>query len=186
MKMINQRKLVVSIEELFDIPIDLDEQVDEKYKGTLPTMPTALSVNYTRKTVGGLKCDEPLNPVYMEALIEALAYVASLTANQPDQVPLLAGLMLGRLSQRVQVYGKAKFPGFVDSLRGGLAGVIAAPDMYNEKRDAFLEYFTMQLNGVSKPCEVCEDKECKFRGAFDAPVVMAKKARRGKKEKVDV
>ncbi len=181
----NQRKLVISIDEIFDIPIDLDTQVDEKYRGTLPSMPTALSVTYARKTAGGLKCDGPLNPVYMEALIEALAYIASLAANQPEQVPLLTGLMLGRLSQRVQTYGKAKFPGFVDSLRGGLAGVIAAPEAYSEKRDAFLEYFTRQLSGESKPCEVCEKKECKFRGAFDAPVVPAKKPRRGKKGRAD-
>ena len=179
--MVNQRKLVVSIEELFDIPIDFDERVNEHFKGSLPPMSTALSVTYNRKTAGGLKCDEPLNPVYMEALVEALAYVASLAANQPEQLPLLAGLILGRFSQRIQLYGKAKFPEFMDSLRGGLAGVIAAPEKYNEKRDAFLEYFTMQLNGVEKPCKECPDKDCKFRNTFDAPAVV-KKPRRKKKE----
>jgi hypothetical protein len=180
----NQRNLVISISEIFDIPVDSASEVNRNFKGTLPPMPTALSVTYDRKTAGGLKCDEPLNPVYMEALIEALAYLASLSANQPDQVPLLAGLMLGRLSQRVQVYGKAKFPDFISTLRGGLAGVLAKPEEYSDKRDMFLEYFSKQLGGIKEPCKECTEKDCKFKGTFDVPKVTtpAKKRRLRRKE----
>lgn len=171
MRMVNQRNLVISISEIFDIPVDSASEVNRNFKGTLPPMPTALSVTYARKTAGGLKCDEPLNPVYMEALIEALAYLASLSANQPDQIPLLSGLILGRIAQRVQVYSKAKFPDFVETLRGGLAGLIAKPEEYTDRRDAFLEYFSKQLGGVAKPCEKCTEKNCKFKGTFDVPKV---------------
>jgi hypothetical protein len=164
------RDLTVSIQEAFDVVVSGEEELNPKFKGALPPMPTRLQITYDRKTRTGKTCVDPLNPVYLDSLVEALAYLLSITANHAEQIPLLSGLLIGRLTSRTQVYAKAKFPNFPETMTEQIRTLIMNPMAIDEKKQAFMEYFNMQLSGIKEPCKKCEKaKECKFKGQFDPP-----------------
>lgn len=129
---------------------DEDLASNVSYRGVL-AMPTKLSVEYKRKIKDGTKCEDPLLPVYIDSLVEALAYTMSLLSNSAEEVPLLTSVVHSQVTSRIHVYAKAKFPKFSDEFRGrnfSLSNLGARKRMYEE-------YFQSQLGGDIKPLTEC-------------------------------
>lgn len=156
----SRRDLVVSISEIFDMQIPFDKQINERFKGALPAMATSLSVNYVRKTAGGLKCVDPSNVVYIDNLVEALAYVCSLFVEKPEHIPMLLGLIHGRMASRLQTFVSSKFPDLREAMFKELQQTLADPDECMRRKTEFLDHFNSQLYGMSGSFE---DKKPKKR-----------------------
>lgn len=149
------------------MPLNKDEEVNPKFLGMLPPMQTLLSLGYDRKTTEGTKLAPPLDPVWLDSLVEGLAYLVSTTAHAPDQVPMLMQLVCTRLALRVQTYSNAKFPGYAQAMSAELYRVMVSPPGIDEKKEAFVQCFNLRLQGHKTPCNVCEKKkDCKFKGVF--------------------
>jgi hypothetical protein len=161
------RHLKISITEVVTGEPDAEEdELNPEYRGML-AVPTKLQVKYTRKTHEGVKYEDPLYPVYIDSLAEALSFILSLAAAQPEQIPIMSSLVGTRVSQRLKTYGLAKFPRFSESILEQASAAHRNPELVVAHKEAYMEYFNAQLNGVEKPCEFCKDKDCRFKGAFD-------------------
>jgi hypothetical protein len=161
------RHLKVTISEVVTPSPDTDDETEDNpnFRGVLG-MATKLEIAYSRKLKGGVKCADPLHPVYVDSLVEALAYMISLTVKNPEDVPILTNMVFGHLAKRVQTYSGARFPEMYAKLSAQAASMFKDPGKIAERKQAFAEHFTMQLNGYEKPCAVC-NSACEFKGEFD-------------------
>jgi hypothetical protein len=162
-------------------PGDTNDEQEENpsFRGVLG-MATKLQVEYARKFKTGMKCADPLYPVYVDSLVEALAHTMSLTVGNPVDVPLLASMVLGQLTKRFQVYSIARFPELLPVLEEQTKKILKNDTNIGERRLAYSEYIAAQLNGIEKPCSVCPS-DCEFRGQFDPGAGKLKK-KAGKKD----
>jgi hypothetical protein len=161
------RHLKVTISEVVDMHLGEDEEDNPAFRGVL-SMPTKLEVKYARRVKGGSKCEEPLLPVYLDSLVEALAYTMSLTVGSAQDIPIIASMAYMHLTKRLQVYGQARFPDMHAALNEQVRGIINNSTNIGERKQAYAEYFMSQLNGIEKPCKKCDSDDCEFRGQFDA------------------
>lgn len=161
------RHLKVTISEVVTPAPDPDDETEDNpnFRGVI-NMPTKLEVAYVRKLKGGPRCADPLHPVYVDSLVEALAYMISLTVENPQDVPILANMVFGHLSKRVQTYSGARFPDMYAKLLEQTSSMHKDPGKLMERKQAFAEHFTMQLNGYEKPCAAC-NQSCEFKSEFD-------------------
>ena len=120
------------------------------YQGVL-AMPTKLSVEYRRRIKDGAKCADPLLPVYIDSLVEALAYTMSLLSNTAEEVPLLTSVVHGQITSRVHVYAKSKFARFNEEFRGNNFSL----SNLGARKRRYEEYFQSQLGGEVKPLAEC-------------------------------
>jgi len=162
----SQRHLKITVSEVItpgDTGDDFEE--DPSFRGVLG-MATKLQVEYARKFKQGVKCADPLYPVYIDSLVEALAHTMALSIGNAVDVPLLAHMVFSQLTKRLQVYSMAKFPDIVKVLDEQAKKIIKNEANIGERRMAFFEYVEAQLNGIEKPCKGCL-KGCEFKGQFD-------------------
>lgn len=176
----SQRHLKVTVSEVIT-PGDTNDEQEENpsFRGVLG-MSTKLQVEYVRKFKTGMKCADPLYPVYVDSLVEALAHTMSLTVGNPVDVPLLASIVLSQLTKRFQVYSIARFPEIMSVLEEQTKKIRKNDTNIGERRQAYSEYIAAQLNGIEKPCSVCPS-DCEFRGQFDPGAGKLKK-KAGKKD----
>ena len=160
------RRLEIKITEVIDGDLTDEESMNLAYRGAF-RLPTRLNVKYVRKTKGeGEKYVEPLDPVYLDSISEALAYVMSLTVHNAQDVPLLAAMMIGRVASRFQTYALSKFPGLVSVMQTQAGELLSGKKTISERRYAYAEYISAQLRGIEDPCAECVDS-CEFNGEFN-------------------
>lgn len=143
--MTSRRNLVISISETFDSKSLYASGIDASFKGALPPMPTALSVNYVRKSEDGTEYSRPLNPVYLEVLVEALAYVSSLSVSAARQLPFLTEYLYMQYLTRAGTYARARFPEIMRVMREQCVKAEQfSPEILTE-RDAYMREYEQQL-----------------------------------------
>lgn len=142
------------------------EEYVKTFKGAI-ACPTKLEVNYDRHIRGDGKCAEPLDAVYIDSLVEALALIISKAVSNVEDIPILSSMVFHRLGSRVQAMSSARFPDIMARLHQQVREVMSDSSDIGERRRAYAEYFQSQLSGEEKPCLNCEKTNCDFRGRFD-------------------